>query len=173
MPTLVSMPFAGVFSAEFLFVCAIEDADYKRCKIDFWDNVYGFDMSPIKEMAILEPLVDCVDSSAVNSNACKILSLDLMTCTVADLTFLGEFKLRFNRNDYCHALVAFFECRFTQIHKTIVLSTSPFGPYTHWKQVVFYLADQLVVCRDEELTGTIRCAPNSGNARDLDIDVSR
>ena len=30
-------------------------------KIEFWDDVYGFDMSRIKAMALLEPLVDNVD----------------------------------------------------------------------------------------------------------------
>ena len=30
-------------------------------KIDFWDNVYGFDMRCIKALAMQEPLVDTVD----------------------------------------------------------------------------------------------------------------
>lgn len=32
-------------------------------KIHFWDDVYGFDMSCIKKIAIAEPLVDTVRSS--------------------------------------------------------------------------------------------------------------
>ena len=35
-----------------LYLCGIEDAMYRRQKIDFWSNVYGFDMSCIKEMVI-------------------------------------------------------------------------------------------------------------------------
>jgi protein arginine N-methyltransferase 1 len=31
-----------------MYVCAIEDADYREDKINFWNNVYGFDMSCIK-----------------------------------------------------------------------------------------------------------------------------
>lgn len=31
-------------------------------KLEFWDNVYGYDMSCIKKLAIQEPLVDIVDS---------------------------------------------------------------------------------------------------------------
>ena len=34
-------------------------------KIEFWDDVYGFDMSRIKAMALLEPLVDNVDPEQV------------------------------------------------------------------------------------------------------------
>ena len=45
-----------------LYLCAIEDAEYKTEKLDFWDNVYGFNMKVIKNIAISEPLIDCVDS---------------------------------------------------------------------------------------------------------------
>ena len=34
-------------------------------KIDFWDNVYGFDMRCIKALAMQEPLVDTVDPDQV------------------------------------------------------------------------------------------------------------
>ena len=48
---------------------AIEDGQYKEDKINWWENVYGFDMSCIKEVAISEPLVDVVDSKQVVSNS--------------------------------------------------------------------------------------------------------
>jgi len=38
-----------------------------------WDNVYGFDMSCIKEIAMTEPLVDSVEGDSLVSNACPIL----------------------------------------------------------------------------------------------------
>ena len=38
-------------------MCAIEDGDYRRDKIDFWDSVYGFNMRVIKDIALTEPLV--------------------------------------------------------------------------------------------------------------------
>jgi protein arginine N-methyltransferase 1 len=46
-----------------MYICALEDAQVKNDRIDFWDNVYGFDMTPIKEIAIREPVVDVVDSN--------------------------------------------------------------------------------------------------------------
>jgi protein arginine N-methyltransferase 1 len=35
-----------------LYICGIEDNDYKQQKISFWDNVYGFNMKSMKEIAI-------------------------------------------------------------------------------------------------------------------------
>jgi protein arginine N-methyltransferase 1 len=48
-----------------LYVVGIEDAQYKDEKIYFWDDVYGFDMSCIKKIAISEPLVDTVNPDQV------------------------------------------------------------------------------------------------------------
>ena len=42
-----------------------------------WDNVWGFDYSPMKEIALTEPLVDNVEMKAVVSDPCPILTLDL------------------------------------------------------------------------------------------------
>lgn len=33
-----------------------------------WDDVYGFDYSCIKDIALREPLVDCVDLKSVVTN---------------------------------------------------------------------------------------------------------
>jgi protein arginine N-methyltransferase 1 len=51
-----------------LYVCAIEDRQYKDEKINWWDNVYGFNMSSIRKVAISEPLVDVVDPNQVRDS---------------------------------------------------------------------------------------------------------
>ena len=88
-----------------------------------WENVYGFNMSCIKEMALLEPLVDTVPADSVNSTYFPILSIDILKARVEDLTFTAPFKIRFTRDDYCHALVAYFDTTFSCCHKPVVLST--------------------------------------------------
>ena len=37
-----------------------------------WDNVYGFDYSCIKDIALREPLVDTVELKAVATDPCMI-----------------------------------------------------------------------------------------------------
>ena len=76
-------------------------------KIDFWDNVYGFNMKTIKKMAMTEPLVDTVDPKSLISNFKPVLTLDLLTCVAADLSFEADFKLKFLRNDFCHACITY------------------------------------------------------------------
>uniref|UniRef100_A0A673JEI0 type I protein arginine methyltransferase n=1 Tax=Sinocyclocheilus rhinocerous TaxID=307959 RepID=A0A673JEI0_9TELE len=55
-----------------LYVVAIEDRQYKDFKIHWWENVYGFDMTCIRNVAMMEPLVDIVDPKQVVTNSCLI-----------------------------------------------------------------------------------------------------
>merc|ERR1719291_1104745 len=62
-----------------LYVCGIEDRQYKDDKIHWWDDVYGFDMSSIRKVAISEPLVDSVDHKCLVTNNCLIKEIDIQT----------------------------------------------------------------------------------------------
>lgn len=154
-----------------LYITAIEDTEYKEEKINFWDKVYGFNMSCIKEMALREPLVDTVDQNMVITNACPILKVDILTVKKSELDFSAPFKLTAGRNDYCHAFVAYFDIEFSKCHKPIYFSTGPKSRYTHWKQTVFYLTDVLSIRQGETITGNLACKPNAKNPRDLDITI--
>ncbi|XP_018322897.1 protein arginine N-methyltransferase 1 [Agrilus planipennis] len=154
-----------------LFITAIEDRQYKDEKINWWDDVYGFDMSPIRKVAISEPLVDVVDPKQVVTNACLVKEVDLYTVTKSDLEFTAPFNLQVRRNDYIQALVTFFNVEFTKCHKRVGFSTAPEAPYTHWKQTVFYFEDYMTVKKNEEIYGTFSMKPNPRNNRDLDFII--
>lgn len=154
-----------------LFVTAIEDRQYKDEKINWWDDVYGFDMSSIRKVAISEPLVDVVDPKQVVTNACLIKEVDLYTVQKQDLEFSAPFHLQVRRNDYVQALVTFFNVEFTKCHKRVGFSTAPEAPYTHWKQTVFYFEDYMTVKKNEEIYGTFEMRPNPRNNRDLDFVI--
>jgi protein arginine N-methyltransferase 1 len=155
-----------------LFIAAIEDQDYKDEKINFWDNVYGFDFSCIKDIALREPLVDTVDIKAIVTDPCALKSIDLTTAKKEDLSFIAPFQLRATRNDYIHAFLAWFDITFSCAHKPVHFSTGPHAKYTHWKQTVFYTPETLTVSEDEKIVGELKCAPNARNNRDLDITIS-
>ena len=91
-----------------LYITAIEDRQYKDDKINWWDDVYGFDMSCIKKVALQEPLVDVVDRNQVVANSCLLKEIDIRTCTKADIPFDSPFTLKFKRNDYCQVCKLFF-----------------------------------------------------------------
>ncbi|KAH9026669.1 S-adenosyl-L-methionine-dependent methyltransferase [Lactarius deliciosus] len=155
-----------------MYIAAIEDQEYKDEKINFWENVYGFDYSCIKDIALREPLVDTVDLKAVVTDPCVLKRIDLTTAKKEDLKFTAPFELRANRNDYIHAFLAWFDISFACTHKPVSFSTGPHAKYTHWKQTVFYTPETIRVSEDEKIVGELSCSPNARNNRDLDITIS-
>ncbi|KAG5243464.1 protein arginine N-methyltransferase [Salix suchowensis] len=154
-----------------LYLTAIEDAEYKEDKIEFWKNVYGFDMTCIKKQAMGEPLVDTVDQNQIVTNCQLLKTMDISKMASGDTSFTVPFKLVAERDDYIHALVAYFDVSFTKCHKLMGFSTGPRSRATHWKQTVLYLEDVLTICQGEALTGSMTVAPNKKNPRDIDITI--
>lgn len=155
-----------------LFITAIEDRAYKDRKINFWDDVYGFKMSCIKEVAISEPLVDNVDPKQIATGHCLVKEVNLNKVTIEDLTFEVPFKLPAKKDEYIHAFMTYFTVDFTACHTPIGFSTSPeVNKFTHWKQTVFYFPDYIAVQRGEEIKGKFKMSPNETNRRDLDFEL--
>ncbi|TYG59345.1 hypothetical protein ES288_D08G295000v1 [Gossypium darwinii] len=154
-----------------LYLTAIEDAEYKDDKIEFWNNVYGFDMSCIKKQAMMEPLVDTVDQKQIVTNCHLLKTMDISKMVLGDASFTAPFKLIAERDDYIHAFVAYFDVSFTKCHKLMGFSTGPRSRATHWKQTVLYLEDVLTICEGETIIGSMTVAPNKKNPRDVDIMV--
>lgn len=152
-----------------LHLTAIEDADYKEDKIEFWNNVYGFNMSCIKKQALMEPLVDTVEQNQIVTNCQLLKTMDISKMASGDASFSAPFKLVAERDDYIHALVAYFDVSFTKCHKLTGFSTGPRSRSTHWKQTVLYLEDVLTICEGESIVGGLTVAQNKKNPRDLDI----
>lgn len=62
-----------------------------------------------------EPLVDSVDSGMIMSDSCKILDLDLHTCSKADVNFSSQYQLNMKYTDRIHGLVAWFDTPFINL----------------------------------------------------------
>ena len=48
-----------------------------------------------------------------------------------------------------------------------LLCLAPDAAYTHWKQTVFYLKDQITAYKGEEVFGTFSMKPNPRNKVDI------
>eukprot|EP01147_Barroeca_monosierra_P011110 gene11110-7822_t len=172
-----------------IFLSGIEDEAYKADKIDWWGNVYGFDMTCMKQLVVREPLVDVVDKYQVVTRNEPIFDIDVATVTEDALSYDVPFTLLCRRNDYIHAhyvnvielasshsgyltaLVMHFDIEFSQCHKRVWFSTGAHSYYTHWKQTVFYLDQVLAVKDGEEIHGRLKCVPNERNHRDLNFEL--
>ncbi|EMR10737.1 hypothetical protein PNEG_00886 [Pneumocystis murina B123] len=154
-----------------MFIAGIEDAEYKEEKIGFWNNVYGFDFTPIQKLAMKEPLVDTVELRAVVTDPYCLLTLDLYTTKKEDLSFTKEWELKARKKDYIHAIIAWFDIEFHSSGKPVRFSTGPHARYTHWKQTIFYLNHIIDINEGQTIQGTLTNLQNEKNRRDLDIII--
>ena len=96
------------------------------CFLAGWSNVYGFDMSHMRKVAMSEPLVDSIDPKNVVTNSCMVREVDLYQYKVGDSNFKSDFTLKCKKNDYVHAIVCFFDVEFSKCHRRIGFSTCSF-----------------------------------------------
>ena len=90
-----------------LLLCGIEDGEYRKEKIDYWDNVYGFKMTCIRKLAIQEPLVDTVAAEQVCTTSSVVCRLDIgkIESEKTAEPFSAPFRLLGTRSDIVHAFV--------------------------------------------------------------------
>ncbi|AQZ16067.1 HMT1 (YBR034C) [Zygosaccharomyces parabailii] len=157
-----------------LHIAGLEDAQYKDDKVNYWHDVYGFDFSPFIPLVMREPIVDTVESQVVNTTRCKLIEFDLNTVQLSDLSFTAKFQLQAKRQDWINGVITWFDVEFPapKGQRPIQFSTGAHAPYTHWKQSVFYTADDLECEAGDILEGEITCSPNKFHKRDLDIKLS-
>ncbi len=112
--------------------------------VSFWDDVYGLKMTSMRPEVLREASIETVPVDKILSDPSLVLHLDLKTCTSQETEFFRSFQMTMIREDRLTALVGSFDVTFHLDH-TVLLSTSPYSPPTHWKQTVFYLPEPISV----------------------------
>ncbi|KAI9246131.1 S-adenosyl-L-methionine-dependent methyltransferase [Sporodiniella umbellata] len=154
-----------------MYITAIEGGEYRDDKIDFWDDIYGFDYSHIKQRAMREPVVETVKYRSLMSSVYRFQEIDVAKIRKEELAFKVPFEITAAREEYVHAFACWFDIEFNHGDKPIGFSTGPHAKYTHWKQTVFCIPEILEMKSGENIKGTISCAPNGIDSRNLDINI--
>jgi len=145
--------------------------------LKFWEDVYGFDMTPLAQHLLIkermeEATVEIVKPDSILTDTFPLISLSLYTCNVDQLDFTSSFLL--NGIGHVHKLVLSFDVHFpiTQEQKKVVLSTSPHDQPTHWKQTTLWLCPQgILLDEDHELKGEFSMTKGTINPREMEIVV--
>eukprot|EP00736_Rhodelphis_marinus_P008272 Rmarinus@m.14719 len=160
-----------------LKVAPFEWDAYHQEKVNFWDEVYGFDFSAIKPaagvLAYTQPRVECIDASQLKSSPIEVLSLDLQTTHIEHLVEFQE-KLEFKGIEgNIHGFCIWFDVTFPgKDCPPTVLSTSPGSPATHWKQFLVFLPKPPLICsRQDRITCNLHLCQSGDNARHYDISI--
>ncbi|KAJ2844622.1 hypothetical protein IWW36_005111 [Coemansia brasiliensis] len=106
-------------SASYIYLTAISDQEYMNERANYWDDVYGFKMSAMKESGpVKEADVDIVPSTAVVATRALICEIDHGTATPVSLDFTSSFTLQATQNSTIHALLGYFDVAFSRLQAT-------------------------------------------------------
>jgi protein arginine N-methyltransferase 1 len=130
-------------------------------------------------VVLKEPCIDFLnayenqyDYEAICSDNCEIVDLDLVHMQKGDVNFSSKYNLKIHTGSKVSAIVAWFDCHFENLRRKVTLSTSPFAPYTHWKNTIFYLDQPQVVSAGDTLSGSVAVRQSKENFRELDVKFS-
>uniref|UniRef100_A0A7S3KFV0 type I protein arginine methyltransferase n=1 Tax=Euplotes crassus TaxID=5936 RepID=A0A7S3KFV0_EUPCR len=155
-----------------MHVAAIEDKDYKTKKLNFWNNVYGIDMSCLTPASFVEPVVDSMSYDPINTTEDTFFEIDLYTVKTEDLEFSNTYNIQMMRDDTIHGIVTWFDIFFGNMKHEVKFSTGPYEQVTHWKQTVFYFNGEYKLKEGDIISGSIACKKSSENFRACDIKIS-
>lgn len=151
-------------------------------RLDYWSDVYGFDMGPMRRRVIhelcKEASVEVVPDENVNTDRVMIQAWDLNSCVDKDLDFDVPFLLKQPAGvavPRVDKLVVSFDINFdfrgtTPISFSTGCQTTP----THWKQTTLWFDPEYktpILDNGKVLRGKFYMGRNENNPRDMDFLV--
>jgi SAM-dependent methyltransferase len=154
-------------------------------RLGFWDDVYGFDMTAMRERALGEASVEVVPSESLLSAPGSFRLVDCERCSDADLDFTAPFSLtagsvasgavvkgEYTVRSFVLHFDALFDCSGREGGERTAFTTGPQGVPTHWKQTALYLKEPLSVRPGDVVSGTVACSRGFQYKRAYDIFVT-
>ncbi|XP_065364498.1 protein arginine N-methyltransferase 1-B-like [Calliphora vicina] len=154
-----------------LYMVALEDTKHKNGNINWWSNVYGFNMRCLREVALIEPRYQSIRPDQIMSKQFPIKSLNLNTATLDDLKFRSKFMLPIHKSGYMDGIALYFHVYFTKSHTPLGFSTDPWSPRTNWLQTILFFDQSLPVNSGSLYYGGIEFAPKPGNLNDIVVNL--
>ncbi|KAF9232315.1 S-adenosyl-L-methionine-dependent methyltransferase [Melanogaster broomeanus] len=171
-----------------IMLALCEGSEIMKDRVDFWGDVYGFDLSEMAHEVYNEAIVDVVGPDSVVSEPCLLKDLNLKSITSRQLDFTSPFTLTSTSSMHGDATLAEVwpvggksasrrrasigpGLKQKEQKKVISFSTGPLSQPTHWKQTIFLLRDPILAEEGTVVSGTFYCKKSEENSRELDVEI--
>ena len=157
-----------------LYLAGMHDRRYSEEHLQYWHSVYGFDFSSLitdADRLTSGSTVETVAADSIVTDTAVLLSLDLDSCSVSELDFSTAFTLQMQQTETVQAFCVWFDTAF-DAEPSVLLSTSPFSPKTHWMQTVFRLHTAVRAEKGERIVGQLTARRASAYQRNYQVSIS-
>ena len=154
-----------------MHVVGISDFKYYDESVNFWDDVYGFQMRSMKKMVLQEASTCHIPSSCILTTAGLVHTVDIHTLSADKKAFSSTFVIKVSKKGTVHYLTFFVDATFTNPQDTganFALGFNPGGSST-WTEVSVPLSEAIPVNAMDVLQGTVKVSPRT---RLTEIEVS-
>lgn len=158
-----------------MYISGCNNQSYREKYIDFWKDVYGFDMSCLikEEDKFRDCSIEVVEEKAVVTNTATLFAIDVQTVQKKQLDFSTDFNLSVTRDDMLERFVVHFDTDFRRgLDKPVTLDTGFAVPETHWRQTVFTLAKPLKVAKGDVIKGHMEAKRGKDNEREYEVSIN-
>eukprot|EP01120_Amphizonella_sp_Union-15-10_P001527 TRINITY_DN1167_c0_g1_i3.p1 TRINITY_DN1167_c0_g1~~TRINITY_DN1167_c0_g1_i3.p1 ORF type:complete len:244 (+),score=35.43 TRINITY_DN1167_c0_g1_i3:560-1291(+) len=159
-----------------ILACPVSMTNHIENHLTFWNNVYGYDFSSLVSIAernlISKPCIVFVSETQLLSTPQVIFEFECQTVLADQIQHIESKNLKFesDSSETSHGACLWFEVIFSGTDKTVVLSTGPGAPKTHWKQTVIFFPKYLSFGMDRVLEFCLDIRRASGS-REYDITL--
>ncbi|KAK5940083.1 Ribosomal protein arginine N-methyltransferase rmt3 [Knufia obscura] len=169
-----------------LKVGLLADSDLRESHIDFWNDVYGFNMRPMIERTKDECLIKIVDHDLCGK-AVTFKLFDLHKVSVQELSFESDFGIATEAiSERLDGFVLWFDIFFARSPSTETenlevetarnrgitsFTTGPDAESTHWQQGICFTEPSHTVLNGQPVTGKVAFAKWAKDARGLSIKM--
>jgi len=170
-----------------LLIAAVHDEELINDKINFWNNVYGFKMTGMKDKIHEEAMIDVLPQKTLISHPSTFYTLNLHKITVSELCFKSKFEFT-TKQGVLTSFVIWFDTYFMRNREALIpkdtlaekykgegnaFTTGPCSTQTHWKQVILLIeGNGTEVEEGDTITGTVKYNKHRKNPREIVIDVN-
>jgi len=139
-------------------------------KPEFWDDVYGFDFSPMKGDEANLAVIDVLTSDRVLTLPFCFESIDFIN-TNFNGSISGSFHTICQKPGKMEGIAFWFDIIFLYNKVDKCLSTSPLSDATHWCHTLLPFVEPIEVQIDDVLEGFIEIKCMNNNYRPINIDL--
>eukprot|EP00049_Salpingoeca_infusionum_P023170 m.10721 g.10721 ORF g.10721 m.10721 type:complete len:512 (+) comp5606_c0_seq2:134-1669(+) len=154
-----------------MYIVGINEKGCYEQHVGFWDNVYDFKMSCMKEQVLQEAVVAIADPDSVCTSQYVLQNIAIKDVARVDLEFASSFTLTVQKPSTLTGLLVYFDIVFENDGETIYFTTAPSAPPTHWQQTLMYLEKPVTVSVGTLIEGDLKCTRKQSNDRALQITL--
>ncbi|EOD43380.1 putative protein arginine methyltransferase protein [Neofusicoccum parvum UCRNP2] len=174
-----------------LHIAPFSDDDYVADSIEFWRDVYGFDMSAMMDKIRDDVRVKSLTADKLVAKSSQFIQLPLHTITTEELEFVKSFSVEIDQDaDALDGWCIWFDTFFLQSRDAVLpadaraetwkqggvaFTTGPGGKPTHWESGLLLTerrggADEALK-KGQTVTGSVTYKKAGRNTRDLNIEI--